>query len=85
MALWHKKGQSSFVRCGPGWQSLKQSPGRVHNRESEQSLGRGKTQVTRCGMGEGGGRRPDAVRQCTRAGSIFFLFYFQEGSLGIFF
>ena len=54
MALWHKKGQSSFVRCGPGWQSLKQSPGRVHNRESEQSLGRGKTQVTRCGMGEGG-------------------------------
>ena len=47
-------GQSSFVRCGPGWQSLKQSPGRVHNRESEQSLGRGKTQVTRCGMGEGG-------------------------------
>ena len=32
-----------------------------------------------------GGRRPDAVRQCTRAGSIFFLFYFQEGSLGIFF
>ena len=51
---------------------------------SRVSVDRGKSQVTRCGMGEGG-RRPDAVRQCTRAGSILFYFISRRGSLDIFF
>ena len=86
-ALRHKKGQSSLFDAGQAGRVLAESwqrvLGRVH-RESCRVLGRGKHRSCDA-EGVRGGRRPDAVRQCTRAGSIFFLFYFQEGSLGIFF
>ena len=94
VALWHKKGQSSFVRCGPGLQSPGRVLGRVHNRESEQSLGRGKTQVTRCGMGEGGQapRCGQAMHQSwvhilfiLFPGGVFRHFFFTTILLGFFF
>ena len=78
VALWHKKS-NLLVRCGPSWQSLKQSPGRVHNRESEQSLGRGKTQITRCGMGEGGAGAPMRSGNAPELGPYSFYFISRRG------
>ena len=84
MALWHKQGNLLLFDAGQAGRVLAESWAEFTTESLSRVLAEEKHRSHDAEWVRGG-RRPDAVRQCTRAGSIFFLFYFQEGSLGIFF